>query len=350
MWRQIETSAGVYNWTAMDAYVAGCYAAGIDAIFSCLYMPSFYSQNAATASNYGVGSGGPLTTTGSPSGLDGYYNFIKAMLVRYKGKGTPLKAVQFWEEPWWPTSPSTPFITTSNYWWGTAAQLVDLCYRGSQACIDADALYPGLPATIRIAPSASPPVAKVSDYWSTAGTTYTTATGYNTCDVYGIDMFGYGPTNFNYGFDTTVNYGNNAFLSQPFDVGTAIANARTQMGTNVKPITVTSWGIGFDGSSTLMSFVRSQSATYRRQWTARGMLQLAALGIQNCIVYGGDAYTTISGGNTKYFSGDYVNDTTGVVAGFNDIAAIQGKTITFCGYRGDGQMIAAFTDGSTYTI
>lgn len=337
MWQSVEQTQGVYTWTALDAWVDGNWAQGIDLCLSLIYMPSFYSANPAQASSLnavGVGSGGPLTALGRT----GYSNFVTAAITRYKNRGTPFTFFQSWEEPWWPISLS------NGYWWGTQAEMVDLAHLGYTAAKSAD-------STITVlSPSASPPISGPSAWINTAGSTYPAVTGHQTYDEYGVDLFGYGPTKFQWGFDLV----QSPYASQLSREGTLseiVTALRSQQGGNLKPLCITSLGGFYDGSGTLATYFNAQPAIYRKRFIARMILEAAALGVTRVIWYGADSWTTISGGGAKYFGADLVNDTQGSVAGFTEVAAaIQGKTMTWCGVRGDGQMLATFSDGSSYTI
>ena len=173
----------------------------------------------------------------------------------------------------------------------------------------------------------------------------------NTCDEYGVDLFGYAPSNFWQPPFDPVKGTYHDEISQPYDIGKIIASMRIDMGANQKPITITSLGAMANGSGTFSAYFRAQTPQWRKVWIARLLLQCAALGVQRCIFYGGDSWTTIAGGGSKWFGGDFVNDTDGVIAGFNEIADnVAGKTIIRCGYTGGGKFGVLFSNGLSYEI
>jgi hypothetical protein len=417
-WNLIETSVGTYNWTAIDTYMAAQGAAGKTVCYSSALMPSFYSQNPNTTGSPPPPAGpfgwaGPLTTTGSPSGLTALNTFITTVINRYISKGTPIKVWQAWQEPLFSgqfteanlpvtTSQGSPstlltmtnttgivagmgiyhakipngtyvvslvantsvtisqasssavlttdgnirFSKAAEYWWGSAAQLVDMANVTYTAVKAAD------PTITVLSTSAEMPLPGVSSWWNTAGSTYPGVLGYQTCDQYGIDCFGYWPTNFQMGFDPyQPTYLGDAVNPTYPNISGLIAAIKTQMGANVKPIYVTSWGFSFVGTGPTSQAFRAYTPLQRKQFIARSLLEFAANGVQAVIIYGGDSNTYLGGGNVQLWSGDFVNDTNGVIAGINEFAAnVPGKTILWAGVRGDGQMLARFTDGSIYVV
>ena len=415
-WAGIEQTQGVYNWTQLDLFIAGNAAAGKTICYSMLYIPSFYSQNQYVGGNQtpslGLhGYGGPLTTSGSPSGFTGLTNFITALVARYKAKGTPIKYWQTYEEPSYPVTfnlvnqnattnqgaasttitmtntsgivagmfakdtsgfipgnttvvsvtantsivitktPTSPILTTNplyfssatGYFWGSASQLVDLAYVAYQAVKAAD------PSIIVWGPSAVGPA--IPGNWVTvAGTTYPAVIGAQTFDHYAVDEFGTWPTNFPRGYDPLQPlYSGDGLLIPGITAFTA--QIKANLGVNFKPLVNSSCGFSFNGQGPAAAAFRAMTALQRKQYVARTYLEYAANGYQKVLGYGGDANTYIAGGNSEIWFGDFVNDTTGVIAGINEVAAaIVGKTMTYLGVRADGQMYATFSDGTTYTV
>jgi hypothetical protein len=353
-WFDIETSAGVYNWTPLDTWAAGHAANGATLCYSNVCMPSFYSVNAATQYTPATGGGGPffgimgpLSTGGGTPGAGvggGLYNFVFNAIRRCIARGNPLKYWQVWSEP--DTAGTTHVSTGVSTWWGTPGQMVDLAYWSYLAAKAAD------PNIMVLAPAPLDSSGNPSASWffSTAGT-QTGVFGYQTCDEFGFDIFDVGPPNFQWGIDTANPVRK---LKQPTDISYWISQLTSQMGGNVKPISITSLGLtaGVNyPTNPMQSYVFSQTPLWRKQWMARTMLACAAMGVKRVILWNYDHYVWTSN-NLAYYFTDFVNDGTGgVTAGFNDIANnVAGKTITFCGVRGDGKMFASFSDGSSYVV
>ena len=111
-WPQIETANGVYNWTALDNWVATLSSHGVtDIIWTFGYTPLW-------AAPQGAGNGGqfgscyPPVVAGNIANYDSatMRAFITALATRYKGK---IKHYETWNEPG-----GAPFYC------GTLAQLV----------------------------------------------------------------------------------------------------------------------------------------------------------------------------------------------------------------------------------
>lgn len=345
-WNQIETSSGVFNWNNLDTFIAGHAARGATVCFQNIWMPTFYSTNAATLWQNGYyGIGGPLNSAGQGTTFSagvsgGLYNFVYQTVLRYKNKGTPIKYWQSWVEP------ILPATLGSGTWWGSAGDLVDLCYWSYLAAKSADPTITVIgPATFDSSGNPS-----TSVFHNVTGTINTGIHGYQTFDEWGTDSYNVGPMNFSMSIDKASPY---YHLKSPYDIQSWVTTLRSGMAGNIKPVSFSNIGISDNvgaGNIAFAAFVQSQTPFWRKQWLARSMLTLAALGVTRACVWNYDYYVW-TGGNANFYFLDFVNDTTGVVAGFNEIADnVAGKTITFCGYKGDGSMIANFSDGSSYSI
>lgn len=82
-WNAIETSAGTYDWTAMDAIVAYHYAAGRKILWVIQGCPTFYGVLPSHPSPYGIDGFGS-----APSDWTKLSDFVTAALTRYSGKIT----------------------------------------------------------------------------------------------------------------------------------------------------------------------------------------------------------------------------------------------------------------------
>lgn len=356
-WALTEKTQGVYTWTDMDAYVAGQAALGKVITYYMHHIPSFYSANPTLAQSgpSGDGSGGPLTL----SGRAGLAAFLTALITRYKGKGTPIKYLSTWEEPNQFAGPyNGTTITNAGTWWGSQGDLVDFSYITYATCKALDS------SIVVYSPSTADNNAGPDKWIGFAGTVNTSVYGYQAYDVYTIDPFGYGPTAFNWGADLSQNqYSHDINLingSQSFS--TLVASCRAKMGAHVAPIAFVSCGYtGTWGAPAITALFRGKPALFRKQYIARSMLEAAALGVTQMTWYGADSDYTLgvptgqpvgtAPSNNSDFSGDFLSDANGVIAGLNEFAAnVVGKTITWCGYSNDGLMTATFSDGSSYTI
>lgn len=117
-WDQIEPDAnGVYNWTALDAWVAG--NAGKDLLYTVIGVPPGYSSDTGDVQNSPFSfSGVYYTRLCSPptvGGMTALGTFITALCTRYP----QIKFIEVWNEP---NSDGTNY----QWWWGTSQQLADM--------------------------------------------------------------------------------------------------------------------------------------------------------------------------------------------------------------------------------
>jgi hypothetical protein len=360
-WALMEPTQGNYVWADFDAYVAGQASLGKIITYYMHHMPSWASANPTytyTSATGGDGFGGPLNATGRTA----LTNFITAMVARYKAKGTPIKYFSIWEEPNQFLGPyNGTTVLNGGTWWGSKGDLVDLSWITYTACKAAD------PTIVVYSPSTADNNAGPDVWIGSLGTVNTTKHGYDSYDVYTVDPFGYAPTQFNWGTDVTQStYATNQlnFINGSQSFATLIASIKAKMivGGKTTPIAFVSCGYtGAYSSPAIVTLFRSKTALFRKQYIARSMLEAAALGVTQMTWYGADTNNTLgvainqpigtAASNASEFSGNFLTDTDGVIAGLNEFAAnVPGKTIISCGYMVDGSMRATFSDGSTYTI
>jgi O-Glycosyl hydrolase family 30 len=120
-WNNIETSAGVFNWTALDSWVASCTVSGKEMLYTVFGTPSFYTTSTDTSTSYGTGS---IAFPDLNSGALG--TFITALVTRYKNKGTPIPYIEIWNEPKYSSG-------NGSYFLGTATQLAQIARIVNQA-------------------------------------------------------------------------------------------------------------------------------------------------------------------------------------------------------------------------
>ncbi len=109
-WANIETSKGVFNWTALDNSVANANKNGMTDILMVL------SGTPAWATSQRNPTALPAPdASGVPSNMADWDNWVRAVATRYKGK---IKIYQPWNE-----------ANLSTFFTGTPAQLADLTKR-----------------------------------------------------------------------------------------------------------------------------------------------------------------------------------------------------------------------------
>lgn len=111
-WRQIETSPGVYDWTALDAVVAACEAAGIEVMYTLGQAPNWETG--------GVNTGAPSNSYNPlPPSPASVATFVTAIATRYNNR---IRLWETWNE-----------VNLPGFWAGTPAQMVAITAATSAA-------------------------------------------------------------------------------------------------------------------------------------------------------------------------------------------------------------------------
>ena len=104
-WRQIEKTAGVYDFTRLDAQVAAARTNGARVLLVLGQTPRFHSTKPGQRSVYGPGAASMPTESS-------WKNYVYTVARRYKGQGVDY---QVWNE-----------ANVASYWRGSAAQMAKL--------------------------------------------------------------------------------------------------------------------------------------------------------------------------------------------------------------------------------
>lgn len=130
MWWSVEGAArGVYDWSALDAFVATAAAAGRDIVFNLLGTPTWASARPAEPGHYANGS------DAEPSSIDDLAAFVTAVGSRYRIRGTPITAFEIWNEPKFAGGGTA---AQGNYFTGTPQALARMARAVYQAAKAAD--------------------------------------------------------------------------------------------------------------------------------------------------------------------------------------------------------------------
>ncbi len=125
MWFDIASAGrGVYDWTSLDAFVADAAAAGRDVVFNFLGTPTWASARPSEAGHYAPGS------DAEPADVADLASFASALCARYLARGTPIAAVEIWNEPKYADGGG---VDHGNYFTGTPAALAAMGRAISQA-------------------------------------------------------------------------------------------------------------------------------------------------------------------------------------------------------------------------
>lgn len=131
MWWSVEGAArGVYNWSALDTFVAAAAAAGRDIVFNLLGTPAWASARPAEPGHYANGS------DAEPASMDDLAAFVAAVGSRYRARGTPITAFETWNEPKFAGGGT---VAQGNYFTGTPQALARMAKTVFQSAKAADA-------------------------------------------------------------------------------------------------------------------------------------------------------------------------------------------------------------------
>lgn len=131
MWWSVEGAArGVYNWSALDTFVAAAAAAGRDIVFNLLGTPAWASARPAEPGHYANGS------NAEPASMDDLAAFVAAVGSRYRARGTPITAFETWNEPKFAGGGT---VAQGNYFTGTPQALARMAKTVFQSAKAADA-------------------------------------------------------------------------------------------------------------------------------------------------------------------------------------------------------------------
>ncbi len=125
MWWSVQPGArGVFDWSALDVFMATAAAAGRETIFNFLGTPSWASARPAEAGHYNAGG------NAEPANSDDLSAFARALCSRYRALGTPITAFEVWNEPKYAGGGG---VNQGNYFSGTAEALARMARAVYQA-------------------------------------------------------------------------------------------------------------------------------------------------------------------------------------------------------------------------
>jgi hypothetical protein len=111
-WPFIEQTEDVFNWTALDQYVALAQAHGLPFYWTNANIPKWAAADPSTCTFYKGTKIYACTSTVAPSKMPEFDAFLQALITRYPGQIT---MYELWNEP-----------NVGNVFTGTIAQMVEL--------------------------------------------------------------------------------------------------------------------------------------------------------------------------------------------------------------------------------
>lgn len=329
-WRTLHTASNTINWGNLDTAVANAKAAGItDGLYVLYGCPTFLAQAAdnATAGPYGGQGEGSY-----PTDLAQLTYFCQQFAARNASTwGNFFRRVQLFNEP---EGTSGPFTGTNrgagNFYWGTAAQYVNMLWTAYSALKGGD-------ATLEVLSPGCYDMTVFATWLDTQGTTgsATGKYGYECFDGVALHPYHAAPNG------TYSARGDFATLPKGgVNAARALMVARGRQGLRFH---ATEFGFDSNGGSAIITAFLALTAAERKQRMARTIVSAVRNGFSTFL-----AWSFENAGN---YCGQIGSDSTGVDAGFNEAAAaIAGKTITAGGYYFDGREWLQFSDGSSYTV
>lgn len=343
-WFSIETSAGFYDFTTLDALITFQKSSGKHFYFGFYGTPAFYAgstPNPTYADNVTPGRWNFNGENANPTSLAVVANFVTAVVSRYNkaggawfdtygatyGKG--IDAWETWNEPRDATgNGNTTGSNSVGFWWGTLAEMVDVCATQYTTIKSLDS------SIVVTTPGHDDDTTAMA--FANAVGAVTLMQGKDTCDCYAWHMYKRNPVFYNvqgYLEDMIFSYS-----------GVKSAKRISENYYDGKPIWCTESGFGNSGD-TAMNYFYAQPASYRYNFMLRRLCILACFDVKYDAMWSWG----ITGGATGY-SGDMQTDTNGVIKARTDFKNnVIGKTIT--GYDiSDAQIVLYFSDATTYTV
>lgn len=343
-WSSIETSAGVFDFTTLDALITFQKSSGKHFYFGFYGTPAFYAgstPNPTYADNVTLGRWGAVGENANPTSLAVVAKFVTAVVNRYNksggawfntygaiyGKG--IDAWETWNEPKNATgNGNTTGSNSVGFWWGTLAEMVDVC------ATQYDTIK-GLDSSIIVTSPGFDYLPACRDFATAVGP-ITGKTGVDTCDALAWHQYSHNPV-----FAQVGDYTHDMIYG-----GMGIDNFKrlSRDYYNGKQLWCSESGFGNSGD-TAMNYFYSQPASYRYNFMLRRLCILACFDVKYDAMWSWG----ITGGATGY-SGDMQTDTNGVIKARTDFKNnVIGKTIT--GYDiSDAQIVLYFSDATTYTV
>lgn len=126
-WNVARAGRGVYDWSALDAFVGTAAAAGREIVFNLLGTPAWASARPGEEGHYTPGS------DAEPANIDDLGAFVSEVATRYRARGTPITAFETWNEPKYAGGGGA---AQGNYFTGTPealARMARAVYRAAKA-------------------------------------------------------------------------------------------------------------------------------------------------------------------------------------------------------------------------
>lgn len=360
-WYNVETSAGVYSSTvlaSLGAAITAVKAKGGKVALGLYGTPTFYAQTAARpiyADSATKGPWGALGECSNPTSMTAVTNFVTYMINYFNKPGGTWydanggkKGIDYWEtwnEPenyqnnngnllGTAINPTTGVSNDNKgvgFWWGSSAELVDLCK------LQYDLIKSLDPSVVIWSPGFAS-VNNVASYFLAAtGNTYSSTKGSQTFDQFSFHCYHAAPPGDPYGV------GNGDVITGKDGLHAQL----THLHINGYDFPMTIGEIGIDPKGTTDSQAwYLKSAAQRYTYWCRVAMVCAAWGMKSILPWHWGETS-----NTQGNSGNWYNDTDGCTKAYNDITSkLSGKTITACTYEFNSPVRLDFSDGTSWVV
>lgn len=107
-WSSIHLGPGIFDWTALDLWVATHAAQGRTLIYTVYGTPAWVTSAPQQPDPYGHPGG-----SSPPRAVAPLHDFITALVQRYNARQTRIQFLEIWNEPHFER-------VKAEFWWGTA--------------------------------------------------------------------------------------------------------------------------------------------------------------------------------------------------------------------------------------
>ena len=321
----------VLDWTDFDARMAEAASLDVSVCYMLWLTPSWASiaGDQVGGSNTVLGPWGVAGESAVPSNMQ-YLTDITTKVLRRAALTPSVRFIlEFWNEPeFYDATALANYISGGGkpFFTGTAAQMVKMCNAVYNA---AKAFNPSIP------------VLMPSQYDITRFNTFLSAQdptsgkyGYQVFDWVNLHPYTSTPNRFYAGSGDLYNLGGSR-------IGVAAANrALAALGQSPKPVAVTEWGLDTSASSLYVTNFNALSSAEKKQYIQRTLAMAALDGVKLFVIF-----------SNSTLAGDYVGDTTGVIAAVTDVhQKLAGKTITDGGCDTSTGAVTVVANGTTYSF
>lgn len=323
-WGRWHTALNTVSWTDTDAFVAGAKAAGFtEGTFVWYGCPTFLAPagQQGTAGPYGLlGEGAAPTDFAQMEWAIG--QFCARNSSTWGGFFT---RVQIWNEV--ESGSFSGTASNTSFFWGSAARLVDLLW-------SAYSTFKANDPSLTILSPGTTSATNLLLWCNTLGT-LSSKYGKQCFDDVAVHPYGAVPNPYYSGFGDLFSRAGSGIID--------IKRTLAAVGRLDAGLHITEFGFHPGYLPDMITAFAALSAPLRKTYMMRTLMAAIRSGVKSLDLF--------SVGNAVGYCGNLTTDTTGVIAGFNEVVAnTYGKTVVSGGWYSDGRERLTFSDGSVYEV